>query len=435
MSRLWLLPVLSMLLFVGSATIYAGQDSTTPLELNEPVTADLDAEFAFYELTLETPNILNFSLTSDEFDPLLTVIYLDTSETIVIVDDAQGTLNAFANDRFSEAGVYQIVVGSSNSTGRGEYTLSVTSAVDGVIEIGDTLAGVIGDDTHPTQYLISLKQGDLFMASVIGVDGVDTTLEFLDGLLIGTPYPIVTDYESGQGSNALLGPYQAPFDQILIISVSGYIYGENSSGEYTLSVESVATEPIACGDTIDGSLEAESTGNYYSIDLNHGTSLNIYADGIDSLDTAIMFYTTDSRLSYEDDDSGLGRDAEISDVSIWKKGNYTVGVRAYELATSGDYTLTIECHEPLQIREDAIEVVSDIKIGRNIFLIGDVEAGYTFELLVEGLENYVAYVYLDGNWIDTLDGEYIVEQSGVITIEFYSEGSQVVEYQISIIEG
>ncbi len=418
-------------LSVWPATIQAGEGPQTPITLDEPVTTELDDEFAFYELTLDEPNILSYSLTSRDFDPLLSVIFVDTGETVVSVDDSQGTLDAHASDIFAQSGVYQIVVSSSDGTGRGEYTLTVSSAIAGTIAIGDTVSGEIKSEAD--RYLISVEAGDQFLISLTGDAGSDVSLDLLEGLEFGTPYIFESDYDSGQRYDALLGPYQAVQDQSLLIAAYGYVFGE-SSGEYTLSVERVSAESVACGDEIEGTLEAGSPGNYYALDLNHGDELRIYVESAGPLDPELVAYSPENRIFAIDDDSGLGRDAEISDMWVWTAGTHMIGVRAFELASAGDYTMTIECRHPVMLSEEPITVLAEVKIGRNTFTLGNVDAGFTFDFVVEGLEVYTASVYIDNIWDGSLDGEYTTNAGGLLTIELYTQLEQDLEYQVSIIE-
>lgn len=419
-----------LLILVWPATVRAGEGPQTPIMLDEPVIAGLEEEFAFYELTLDEPNILSYSLTSRDFDPLLSVIFVDTGETVVSVDDAQGTLDAHASDIFAQAGVYQIVVSSSDGTGRGEYTLNVGSAIAGTIAIGDTVSGELKADAD--RYLISVEAGDQFLISLTGDAGSDVSVDLMEGLEFGTPYIFESDYDSGQRYDALLGPYQALQNKSFIIAAYGFVF-EESSGEYTLSVERIVAEPVACGDDIEGTLEAGSLGNYYALNLNHGDALRVYVESTGPLDPELVIHSPESRIFAVDDDSGLGRDAEISDMWVWTAGTHTIGVRAFELASAGDYTMTIECRNPIMLSEEPITVLADVKLGRSTFTLGEVEAGYTFDFVVEGLEQYSASVYIDNAWDGTLDGDYTTNAGGLLTIELYAQAEQDLEYQVSII--
>ncbi len=229
-----------------------------PIAAGDRVAGRLEGASHTYTLEARAGQRLQVALTSDQFDPVLTIT--GPGDFSLENDDGpDGTLNSALDARLPAAGTYRIVVGSFQGSGSGDYRLSTIDPANPVpagveaqpLTLGEPQSGLLVQ-SDPVR--LSGESVDYYRFA--GTEGQRVTLE-LDSEQIDTfltlylPDGRVETNDDRQGvedTNSRL-TIRLPLDGTYTLGASTYAPGE--SGAYTVrlleAAEGVRTVRPASG--------------------------------------------------------------------------------------------------------------------------------------------------------------------------------------------
>jgi hypothetical protein len=100
-------------------------------------------------------------------------------------------------------------------------------------------------------------------------------------------------------------------------------------------------KPIAIGDTVEGTIDAQNAQVLYALTVEAGNSVIITMRGSGGLDSYLLLKDASGKTLAEDDDSGGGSDSQIK-FTFTAAGTYTIVATSSGGRTSGAYTLKVE---------------------------------------------------------------------------------------------
>lgn len=102
-------------------------------------------------------------------------------------------------------------------------------------------------------------------------------------------------------------------------------------------------DSLAFGDAVEGSLNKRNPDAYYAFEAWSGDAVTISMRAISgNLDPYLELYDRKGARLANDDDSGGGLDAQISDFYIDRQDIYLIRVRSYDGSTAGGYRLRLD---------------------------------------------------------------------------------------------
>ena len=271
-----------------------------------------------------------------DWDPFLEVLN-PAGDSIAADDDSGGEFNPYIFGlHLTGPGCYALRV--SAYAGYGAYEIALRTGEPpggGTISYGKTVESnlALGEQENWT---FEGQAGDGVRISMVGSGELtDTYLELFgpDDLLL------VSDDESGEGGFALIAGYLLPRTGTYRIVAQSYA-GE--SGPYTLSLEqvTVTVQSIAYGETLSGTLTADSPYGYWTFAGTEGDPVTISMVGAGGMDTYLELYGPDGTMLIADDDSGGDYAALIADYALPQTGVYRIVGRS--LSVPGPYTLSLK---------------------------------------------------------------------------------------------
>lgn len=237
----------------------------------------------------------------------------------------------------------------------------------GIIDVGDTIAGELTTDAQTGSYTFTGAAGDVV---TIALDSADFDPKVI---LIGpNGTTLAEDDDSGPDLNALIREFTLPSDGEYTIVVDGFrgAAGDRQLlGAFSLSLGGsaptaqatpapdqptpaatqapVATSgAIAPGQPITGEFTEDSQGAAFTFDGRAGDTVTIDLRS-DELDPLVRLVGPDGQIVAEDDDSGGGVQARITEFSLPADGTYTIEVDAFRGIDStrvvlGAFELTLD---------------------------------------------------------------------------------------------
>ncbi len=309
---------------------------------------DLTASYTFEG---ETGQIVTITATSDDFDAYLRLLDPDGDE-LTSDDDSAGSLNArISFYQLPSNGTYTIVVESFDSVG-GSYTLSLGAAEINNIEYTQTVNGVLTETESTAGYRFTGQEGDV-ITILLQSSEFDAYLSLTQADSEDS-YALMTDDDSGGGSDSRIGPFTLPETGDYIITVSSY--DSTVTGAYTLTLDRAILLPIAFDETVVVDITEETNTNYFQFEGVIGDVISVRADSGGSVDTSLSLTGPDNYEIISDDDSGPDFDPEISRVVLTSDGTYTLALLPYAAGDSGQVSLTLT-RSPIRSLDDGPQEV------------------------------------------------------------------------------
>ncbi|MBC6955200.1 MAG: PPC domain-containing protein [Chloroflexi bacterium] len=341
----------------------------------ETITGELGllAQRANYTFNGRAGDVITVDLRSEAFDSYLRLFTSD-GEQLAQDDDGGGGLNARIS-RFvlPSDGEYVIVVdGFRGFTGerrlQGVYTVSleiegqgpviaqatpqpstptpvpaIAGAV-GEIDYGETTVGELTEQAQTGVFRFNGTAGDR-VTIALNSDAFDPKLRLVgpDGTVLAE------DDDSGPDLNALISEFTLPRDGEYVIEIDGFRGASGDRvllGEFSLSLTAggtVATAPtqtpestpvpqaggaIIAGQTLTGEFTESVQSAVYEFTGRAGDTVTIDLRS-DEIDPLVRLIGPDGTVVAEDDDSGGGVQARISEFTLPADGTYTIEVDAF----------------------------------------------------------------------------------------------------------
>lgn len=315
-----------------------------------------------YTFTAAAGDQVTITLASDDFDAFLTLLDADGNE-LAADDDGAGNLDSQITAFTIPAdGTYVIIVDSydharADSSAIGGFTLSLEGDLpdtpivmgEGVIEVGESLAGELSAETPGIEYAFTASAGDI-VTITLSSTAFDAYLVLLDS----NGNELDWDDDSAGDLNSRIGPFEIPADGQYVIQVESFgsaTGGEAGVGQFTLELADEMTIPtvtegtIAIGDVVSGDLSEAAPSVEY---IFFGASGDVVTITLTSDDFDTYLYLLDAN-GFElvfDDDGGGGVNSQIAAFTLPADGMYTVVVDSYdhanmEVVAVGSYTLSL----------------------------------------------------------------------------------------------
>ncbi|HUN05738.1 MAG TPA: PPC domain-containing protein [Aggregatilineales bacterium] len=321
------------------------------IALGSSVEGQLDGTALSYRFEGSADQAILIVLTSDDFDPFLTL--LDSSGTVLETDDdSAGNLNALIEFTLPADDTYTIEVGSFFDGARGAYNLSLSDAAvevvptpepnsDGQIALGETVEGELTRRQGTLEYTFEGEAGQVITISQHS-DDFDSFVRLLgpDG------EELISDDDSGDGFDSLISAYALPENGTYTISAESL--GGGGSGSFTLTLDSVDLESIAFGDSIDGRLSREGERLLYSFEGEAGDVVIISLSSED-FDTYLTLNESGGDFPLAENDDTNGTDSLVGPITLPNDGLYQIEVRAYNDGAIGRFLLNLSRPEVVEL--------------------------------------------------------------------------------------
>jgi LCP family protein required for cell wall assembly len=254
---------------------------------------------------------------------------------------------------------------------------------------GDTVTGTLSAAQPQRTYQ--------FTAEVSGPVFARVRSEDLSGLGIGFQVVRATGGGGGGGGGGgdrattqeISGSqYVYAGDQVTVI-VSGL---SGQSGSFTLSVQRSAATPIAYGETVNGSIDADQPIAYYSFAGTQGDIVTVHVTGSEGFDTRLTLANTSADYFIaNDDDGGPGFDPEIQQLTLPETGEYTLLIEPV-LPGGGHFTLALEKATALSLDDGPQQIAFNSKAQPMLSFEG--QAGETVQLNVTAIRGSSSARYI-----------------------------------------
>lgn len=300
-------------------------------------------------------DVVTITVESDDFDVYVRLLD-DSGRELISDDDSAGNLNARISEFTLPAdGTYAILVSGFEDAASGDYTVTLegeggtivpteeptleptaeptTVADGGDIGIGDTVTGTLGRDLQST-YTFQGEAGQMVDISLTS-DMFDTFLRLADP----SGRELISDDDGGGGLNSHISLFRLPETGLYTIIVESY---NDVTGDFTLSLSASRVEAVEYGDTVNAALSDDLTSIGYRFSGEAGDVVTITLRSVE-FDTylALTQVGGDGLTLVENDDGGGGTDSLIGPYTLPATGEYIIGVRGYDAAEVGKYTLSV----------------------------------------------------------------------------------------------
>lgn len=344
--RFILFSVLALILAAVPVAVFAQEATEEPaaippepslIAIGDSVDDELteNAPEAYFSLEGEAGQAVTITLVSEEFDTFLVLLGPDGSE-LDTDDDSAGSLDSqIAGFTLPENGTYIIIATSYSAyrgTGQaaGAFTLSVEAFEVRRIEYSQTVDAELTEDELSQSFVFTGSAGDVILITHVS-EAFDSYL-YLDG-----PNGNELTYnDDGAGNlDSLIGPFELPETGEYTIRATSY--SRNSTGAYTLSLQRAELSTIEYGEEVTAEL---SPGGvlYFQFEGRSGDILDVYVES--DADTFVALNDPFNYQLISDEDSGRGRNPEITDYVLNSSGTFTVLLRS-NVGDSGPVTLEI----------------------------------------------------------------------------------------------
>lgn len=341
--------VLAVLMLV--AGLVAAQD---PLAVGDSVNGTTEGADVVYELKLAEGDTVEISLTSNEFDPLITVTDADGAE-LGSDDDGGDGLNSLLSFTAPGAATYNVVVGSFFGEPTGAFTLSVSAAGSADVETSGGGESSASSADCPGEMELAFGCTLTVSGSADGTSRIVMTFQGIEGTTVNISATSLADEEE-DGELVLFGPsnrelvrdddnggYPNPL-------IKRYILPE--TGEYTLELV----------EALDGTLSG---------------SFNVMLEETEALELG------EGELVVS---MGEDVDFEVLTLAVERGVSYTMSIRTDRISTN---TLFIDLLEEGQS-------FSDISMS----VRGFSDANFTFEPQASGTVRIELDYFSFGNTVD-----------------------------------
>lgn len=271
----------------------------------------------------------------DDWDPTLEA-FDEGGESIAYNDDSDGLNPALVSLHLDAPGRYEFLVRSFSGYGLYEIRLLGGQAPGGgSLTYGQTVQGTIDRTGEREEWTFEGRADDAVRISMVGLGSFDDTYLELYG---PDGEELVRDDDSGEGLFALIDGYVLPETGTYTIVARAF---GSDTGPYELSLDQVEVQEIAYGQTVYGELTEENPQAYWVFEAVAGDVVTISMIGQSGLtDTYLELYGPDGRMLTQDDDSGQGLFALISNFRLSEAGTYRILARGF-LGRTGPYELRL----------------------------------------------------------------------------------------------
>lgn len=362
----------------GTITIEAPTSNTPNLPnlILGTVEGRLDSSRASDEYALNgtAGQIITLTMRSTDFDAFLVLydaagLQLRYSDNSLPPTDAQ-----ILTFELPATGTYRVSATSRNAAesngaqrvdGAYRLTLAVARpANDGVLTNGDLVVGELSVVQQSAQYEFTGIAGD-----IVTIDLRSDAFDPAVGLFTTGGDRLMTDDDGGGGLNARISRFSLPSDGTYLIIVDGFrgMTGERTiQGKYTVSLsietagggapvvqatstpqpstaQSTSVPQVPTGNVLDfgqtalGELTTESQVGRYTFFGTAGDVITIQLDS-ENFDPKFRLLDADGVVLVEDDDSGEGLNALVTDFTLPRDGEYVLEVDGFR-GPAGDRQL------------------------------------------------------------------------------------------------
>jgi hypothetical protein len=213
------------------------------------------------------------------------------------------------------------------------------------IAAGDSLAGTLTSDVNSSNY--DLTPGD--KPVMVAATSAEFTPTLGLALANSSGGGFSVSFDGNVGNPFFIPPLSQ--GQSVQIQVGSRVIGEG--GAFTLSVTPVDASPIHAGESIDGTIDADGTPQYFSFQGELGKLVTITAAG-GSFDTRLKWYAPGSaKSSAADNDGGVGYDPEIYQAVLTASGTSYIEVMPAFTGESGSFKLALTVSDPPGLQENS----------------------------------------------------------------------------------
>jgi len=427
-----------------TATVSAAPERSLLLQADDMLTLDLPAQS--YLFSGEAGQIISIRLSSDTFDAYLSLSDENGIE-LASDDDSGGGLNALIGPfELPYTGDYELFVSSYSyamfqDPVEGAYLLEVNNATIDILEMDSLEEGVISDDAPLAIYEFEGTMGD-----VIGVSLESSVFDAYLVLQDEAGTPLATNDDGGTGLNAFIGPFVLPYSGSYHLVVGNSVYSglPQTTGTFTLSLESADLNPIAYNEPLSVEFGDAASVHYFTFNAEVGDVVDLVVDSGGSIDTVMSVTSPDNVEIAMDDDGGAGFDPEVTRLVTEIPGEYLVAVRAFNQGDLGSVELSVNSgesralnSEPLLVRLNSKQYVDMLffqgSAGETVTLHLNVISGNPGDLNINVTQNDFSLMsYASSGIPDQMMLGFVVPEDGVISIlvEELAAGSSVFELSI-----
>ena len=238
--------------------------------------------------------VIQFDLmaTSGTLDPVLSV-FDNTGRMVFYRDDTRGALNIEQNLTLTESGRYFVVVGRFGyglGATAGDFELrmertGVLSEQGSTLRFGDSVIDTISDTNPQVYYTFQANQGDILSIEMIRASGtLDPYLQ-----VVNSDRFIIADNDDQLGERPEMPESMGyssnkPGTYIIIATRYGGVAGD-SAGSFALKIDestnsgignsSLAPQPIAYGETVEGNLNNQQYERFYTFSARQDDLITI----------------------------------------------------------------------------------------------------------------------------------------------------------------
>jgi len=390
-----------------------------------------------YTFQAEAGQVVTILLISEDFDTYLRLQDPSGLE-IAYDDDSGGNLDSRIGPYTLAAnGTYTILAESFGGSSSGSYRLSLSTAEVNQIEYTQTVQDSFTESSFSTLYNFRGQAGDVITISMSS-DDFDSYLTLSQSGQSGVS--LITDDDSGGNLNSLIGPYTLPSTGDYIITASSL--GGTSLGNYTLRLNRVELETLDVGDTIETSIDEDTSALYYSFQGTAGQVVSISVDSNDTLDTTLVVRGPDGYQAGYDDDSGGNYDPEINRLALTQTGNFIIVIQPYTVGDTGDLTIELTESELRSLDEGPQQVrLNDKQYEEYFSFTGNAGERVRFTLTVRGgtaspnvvvNQNGVQISSASGTTVSSLVFEVDVPSDGDALVQIYDYSYTSVIFDIEM---
>lgn len=446
-----LILIIGLLLALPFAAAFAQEDAQ-PIVIGTPVSGELsaDAPRLNFQFAATNEQIITITLTSDDFDPFLTLTDSE-GQTLATNDDGAGGLDSrIARFLIPADGLYTVIAQSYNASlgGRvnnddyGAFELSVVDTSLQRIEYGMTIEGELTPDALRTFYTFRGDAGDTIVITLLATgESWDTYLNLYPELEQNVP--LVSNDDGAGNLNSMIGPYVLPEDGLYTIEATSF--GNDDTGTFSLSLQRAEVAALEYGESAQARLSAARSFAYYQFTGTAGDIVDLTAEGGAVVGTSLILNGPDGyQVGYSDSYSGA--DPTIRAFQLPSTGSYTILVRTLEPDSEGSVTINLEETILESLDDGAQTLVFSSNVSRNtVTFTGNPSETITLTLTTDGepssslaatvTQSGTTLTYISASSVSEISARFIVPASGLVLVQVDDYSYMDSEVTVSIERG
>ncbi|MGJ3238791.1 MAG: PPC domain-containing protein [Anaerolineae bacterium] len=305
---------------------------------------------------------VRLTVTQGNLDPVL-LMFDPSNNLLVNRDDADGSRDIDLTITLQENGSYLLIVGRFGyalGTTTGEYELDVervgvSSAEGSTLQYGVPITNTITNTQPRLFFTFEASEGDIINLSMVRSSGsLDPYVQLLDP----NRFLVAENDDSNGGQNSRIQAFVVDTTGTYIVVATRYGQAAgNSAGSFVLTVEEASNSGlgnsrfspagIAFNQTRTGELTDALYERFYVFEGRRDQIISINMTRTEfagQLDAYLVLANAQFQTLIEDDDSGEGSSAQISNYRLPENGLYYIIATRFQRAegeTFGEYTLTL----------------------------------------------------------------------------------------------